>query len=142
MNALKILLIISLIIYLTIYETSFWKVFFSCLIPYYLYSQFIYPNNKYDTPKSRTLISLWSHPFNPQINSMLKVEITKLEQYLSEYSKKIGKSISIMDYMIYIYVKMMIKYPKINGSINFGKVIIKIINHSLCLGIQWTLVFQ
>ncbi len=123
MNALKILFIISLIIYLTLYETSFWMFYLSILIPYYLLSQFIYFNNKYDTPKSRTLISLWSHPFNPQINSMLRIEITKLEKLLSDYSKKVGKDISIIDYVVLVYAKMMTKYPKINGNINFGKVL-------------------
>jgi hypothetical protein len=141
MNALKILFIISLTIYLTLYETSFWIIYFSVLIPYYLISQFIYFNNKYDTPKSRTLISLWSHPFNPQINSMLRIEITKLEQLLSDYSKKIGKNISIIDYVVFVYAKMMTKYPKINGNINFGKVLTyKLI--SLCLGIHLILVYQ
>lgn len=122
MNALKILLIISLITYLTFYETKFWMYYFFILIPYFFISQFMYFNNKHDTPKARTLISLWSHPSNPQINSMLKIETSKLHHFLMNISKKVGKNISIIDYVIYVYAKMMTKYPKINGNIIFGKV--------------------
>jgi hypothetical protein len=54
---------------------------------------------------------------------MLRIEITKLEKLLSDYSKKVGKDISIIDYVVLVYAKMMTKYPKINGNINFGKVL-------------------
>lgn len=122
MNALKILFVLAAILYLVIYEPIFWKYFFGILIPYWLLTQVFFYNSKYNTAKRKTFISLWTHPFDPQIFATVKIDITHLEGFLKDYSQKVGREITYLNFLIKVFAKMMTKYPKINGNINFGKV--------------------
>ena len=123
MNALKVLFMISIVLYLTIYEPSYWKYFFAILIPYYILTQIIFFNSKLNTPKRKTFISLWSHPSDPQIFARIKVEISKVDEFLDQYSQKIGNKISYLSFFVKVFSIMLSRYPKINGTINFGKVL-------------------
>lgn len=125
MNALRILLLATLILYLTIYHITYWKYFFSFLIPYYIVTQLLLSDPKHNTPKKKALISLWSSPGDPQIYGTIPFNITSLDKYLKEYSDKIGKKIGITIYFIKMMGVILEKYPQINGNVIFGKFVPK-----------------
>ena len=122
MNPLKILFMISIVLYLTIYEPTFWKYFFAILIPYYILTQILFFKSKLDTPKRKTFISMWTNPYDPQIFARVKMEVSKVEEFLEQYSQKISSKISYMSFFIKVFAIMLERYPKINSTINFGKV--------------------
>ena len=121
MDALKFLFILAIVIYLTIYESAFWYYFFALLVPYFLLTQVLFFHSKFETPKRKSFLSIWTDASDPQIFSVVKVDITKVEEFLKEYSKKVGKEVTYLNFMMKAFAKFMVKYPRINGNINFGK---------------------
>jgi hypothetical protein len=123
MNALRVLLIFCLILYLAIYHSRFWYYYFLLLIPYYLISQFIYNDKTLVTPKKKGFLSMWQHPSDPQCYGTLKFNITKLERLLDEYSKKVGVKIGLTEFFVKLMAEMIKKFTFLNGNILFGKFI-------------------
>ena len=124
MNALRIILTLVLIVYLFFYDMSYLKFFFSILIPYYLITQMII-NPKFNSPKMKTFISMWSHPSDPQIYGTMKMNLTTVTEYLKEYSNKTGVKVGFTVYLTKVMAKMMQKFPQVNGNVIFGKFVPK-----------------
>ena len=125
MNALRILLLSILILYLTIHHTTYWKYFFSLLIPYYIITQLLLSGSNYNTPKKKFLISMWNSPSDPQIYGVIPFNITSLEKFLKDYSNKYRKNIGITVFFIKMMGLILEKYPQINGNVIFGKFVPK-----------------
>ena len=122
MNAFKILFLISIILYFTIYEPSFWKYYFVILIPYWIITQYILNNNEFNTPKRKSFISMWSAPFDPQIIGKVKVDVTKVENYLAEYNNTNKSNIDYLTFIIKLMGHLLKKFPRVNGNVVFGRV--------------------
>jgi hypothetical protein len=125
MNALKILFILTLIVYFSIYEPRFWKYYFSILIPYFVITQIILLDTKVATPKKKGFISMWTHPYDPSIMVTNKVNITKVLKRLEDLSKAKDIKIGLSTLFIKVLGKVLEKYPAINGSVLFGKFVPK-----------------
>jgi hypothetical protein len=121
MNALLILLVICMIIYLAVHHARFYYYFFILLLPYYLVTQFIFADKKLITPKKKGFISMWTHPYDPQIYGNVKLDITKLIKLLPEYSKKVGYDIGLIEFFLKITGDMVAKFPFLNGNILVGR---------------------
>ena len=124
MNALRIILTLVIIIYLSIYDFGFWKYFFSMVIPYYIISQMLI-DNKINTPKVKLLITMWTHPYDPQIYATMKFNISKAQEFLQEYSQKVGVKVGFTVFLVKIMAKMFEKFPQVNGNVIFGKFVAK-----------------
>jgi hypothetical protein len=122
MNPLKVLLLLCISMYLLIYQTRFYYYFLVLLIPYYFITQhLLVKDKKLVTPKKKSFISMWTHPYDPQIYGTLKLNITKLETLLSEYSKKVGHEITVTDFLLKVLGEMIKNFSFLNGNILFGK---------------------
>ena len=55
MNALTILLLVVTVIYLTIYQRGFWAYYFGILIPYYIITQIILCDFKWNGQYGKSL---------------------------------------------------------------------------------------
>jgi len=125
MNALRILLLSVIILYLTIYHSSYWKYFFAVLIPYYLITQLLLSDLNHNTPKKKSLISMWNAPSDPQIYGVIPFEITLLENYLKEYSEKSGHKVGVTVFFVRMMGLIFEKFPEVNGHVIFGKFVPK-----------------
>jgi hypothetical protein len=107
------------------YQTAYWKYFFSLLIPYYIITQLLLSDSTYNTPKKKFLISMWNSPSDPQIYGVIPFNITSLEKYLKDYSNKCKIKIGTTVFFIKIMGLILEKYSQINGNVIFGKFVPK-----------------
>ena len=70
-------------------------------------------------------MSVWSHPFDSQIYCSSSIDMTNLLKFIKNYNLtskiKIGPTVFILK----LVSNLVVKYPKINGHIIFGKFIKK-----------------
>lgn len=120
MNALGILLIVVIIVYLTLYTNGYWKYFLGLIIPYYIFTQLIFADLKLNTPKKKFFICSWTHPFDSQIYASLKLDGSNLRSFLSSYNKEHKTQIGITTFFMKLIGNIFLKYPKLNGNVLFG----------------------
>ena len=125
MNTLYVLLIVTTIFYLLLYQPGFYKYFFGLLIPYYFISQIFFGDMKLNTAKKKFFMSSWYHPFDSQIYCTSTVDITNLLDFLKEYNKEHSTNIGITIYLMKLLANLFMKYPDLNGNIIFGDVLKK-----------------
>lgn len=125
MNALRILLTATMILYLSMYHPRFWLYFFGMLIPYYSISYILFANTKNSSPKKKAFVSMWTEPYDPQIYGTLKLNITYLLEFLAERSKRTEKAIHLTTFITKVMGCLMAKHPNVNGNIIFGKYVNK-----------------
>ena len=125
MNAITILLYISTIIYMLIYQPGFYKYYFSILILYYILSQLFFGNQKLNSSKKKFFISQWYHPYDSQLYCSCTVDVTKLLLYLQEYNEEHSTKIGITVFIMKLLSNLFVKYPDLNGNIIFGDVLKK-----------------
>lgn len=125
MNALRIILTLVIIFYLTIYDFLYWKYFFSIAIPYYLITQFLFLDSSINSPKKKGFISMWSHPADPQIYGIMKCDMTKVKEFLKDYSERKNRKIGFTVFLAKIMSKMFQQFPQVNGNVIFGKFVEK-----------------
>ncbi len=123
MNALKVLFLISFILYMLFYEITFYKHFFAIFIPYVLFTQILFYNSQFLTLKRKALISMWSYPYDPQILGTINFNLNKAKEYLAEYSKKVGCEVNITILFMKMISVLLKKFKEVNGNVVVGKVI-------------------
>ena len=82
-------------------------------------------DQKINTPKMKALISMWSHPSDPQIYATMKLNITKTEDFLREYSQKTGTKVGFTVLLMKVMARMFENFPQVNGNVIFGKFVSK-----------------
>ena len=125
MNALTILLFISTILYMLVYQPGFYKYYFGILIPYYIISQLFFADRKLNTSKKKFFMSSWNHPYDSQIYCSCTVDVTKLLQFLKDYNEEHSTKIGITVFLMKLLAHLFVKYPDLNGNIIFGDVLKK-----------------
>ena len=125
MNAITILLYISTIIYMLIYQPGFYKYYFSILIIYFILSQLFFGDGKINSSKKKFFISQWYHPYDSQLYCSCTVDVTKLLLYLKEYNEEYSTKIGITVFIMKLLSNLFVKYPDLNGNIIFGDVLKK-----------------
>jgi len=123
MNPLKILLVLSLIIYFLIYEISFLSYYIMIIIIYSFLSELIFIKEKIKSSKLSFFMTMWSSPYDPQMYSRLKINLlnsnkTK-ENILKEYNINISKSAICCK----ILGEIIKNNPLSNSKILFGKIL-------------------
>jgi hypothetical protein len=125
MNALRIILTLVIILYLTIYHFWYWKYFLAAVIPYYLITQVLMTDWKLNSPKKKGFISMWGHPADPQIYGSMKLDLTKVKEYLKNYSDQVGRKIGFTVFLVKVMSKMLEVFSQVNGNVIFGKFVEK-----------------
>lgn len=121
MNALRILLLIILLLYLAYVHPKYFLYFFSIFIPYIIITQYAFFNSALNTVKTKVFISSWSHAYDPSIYGLIKLNITKLKKFCKEYSEKTGVKVGLTTYLIKLGGIILKKFPDLNGNIFLGK---------------------
>jgi hypothetical protein len=109
----------------TLYQPRFWKYYFAILIPYYVITQILLADSKINSPKTKGFISMWTHPYDSQIYGAMKLNLTRLEQFLKEYSQSHGVKIGYTVFMMKLAAMIYSKFPQVNGNVIFGKFVSK-----------------
>ena len=123
---MTILLFISTILYMLVYQPNFYKYYFSILIPYFLFSQFLYfKNRKINSSKKKFFISSWYHPYDSQLYCSSTVDVTNLLDFIKEYNEEHSTKIGITVFIMKLLANLFVKYPDLNGNIIFGDVLKK-----------------
>ena len=125
MNALFILLFVSIVFYMLLYQPGFYKYFFGMLIPYYILSQLFFGDMKLNSSKKKFFMSSWYHPFDSQIYLSSTVDITNLLDFIKYYNREHSTNIGITVYIMKLLANLFVKYPDLNGNIIFGDVLKK-----------------
>ena len=125
MNALRIILLIILVIYLTLVHPKFLLHFFALFVPYIVITQFLCFNSTLNTGKTKVFIASWSQPYDPQIYGTSKMKSTKLKKFCEEYSNNKGVKVGLTTFLIKLGGIILKKFPEINGNIIFGRFIPK-----------------
>lgn len=125
MNALKVLLIITICLYMTYYAPKFWAYYFGILIPYYIVGQLFFYDPKNSSPKKKAFISMWTSPYDPQIYGTIKFKVNALKEAIENYNKKNNKRIEILTVFVKAIAVCFQKFPAINGKIMFGNYVPK-----------------
>lgn len=123
MNALRILLIFTFIIYFIFYEPYFILYFLGLSVSYLLLSEIFYHKYEITNSKNKLFISMWSEPYDPQIYARIKISLVHCMNKLGELSKKHGLEINLMTLFAKINANIIKHYKLANTSIVFGKVI-------------------
>lgn len=123
MEALKVLLIISIVIYMSMFHFKFWYYYFGLLIPYYIISNILYYDAKNSSPKKKTFIAMWTQPYDPQIYGTIKFKINNLLEVINKHKEKTGETLSLNAITIKAIAKVFYEFKAINGKIIFGNYI-------------------
>lgn len=121
MNSATTILIIVTALYLLFYQTKYWLYFLAVLIPYTLITQVILCDFKTNTSKRKFYISSWTHPFDSQIYTNAKFDITEVKKFLKKYNEEKGVKIGLTIFLMKLLGNLFVKYPSINGNILFGR---------------------
>jgi len=125
MNALRILFLVILVIYLTYVHPKFLLHFFAIFIPYIIITQYLFFNSPLNTGKTKVFICSWAHAYDPQIYGTSKMKSTSVKKFCEDYTKKNGIKVGLTTFLIKLAGKILKKFSEINGNIVFGKYIPK-----------------
>jgi len=76
----------------------------------------------YDRGRRKMLVGSWNTPYDPQTFVKLKLDITKTEKFLEEFSNENVEKITLTIFMIRVMAMVLKKFPEIDGYIRFGRV--------------------
>jgi hypothetical protein len=127
MNALRVLLLLTLFIYFGYFEFQFLKYFVSVLTVYYLSTVIFLRKNRIETSKLNFMMSMWTYPNDPTIYVKYKYDLTETLEKLDKLSKKHGIKIGLTALLIKAKGLMLKDFSLANTVIVFGKVGKKIV---------------
>jgi hypothetical protein len=122
MNALLTFFLIAYGIYALLYNITFWIIYIIIVGVYLYLTQFTLQSTTINSIRRKVSIATWGEATDPQTYLKVKLDITKMEEYLEEQSKLLGEKITITVYVIKLMSIVLKKYPELNGYIKFGKV--------------------
>ena len=121
-NALRTLLILSIILYYLISDIKFLILYTLILFSYFLFSEIVFGRNKDKSGKSNFFISCWSAPYDPLAYARVKAKTSKFYSKLNELSNRYLVNVSSNAYIAKVLGLILAKHKLINSRIIFGKV--------------------
>jgi hypothetical protein len=122
MNALLCIFLISYGIYALSNNFKFWLIYIFLVLIYYYFTQIKFFQTAYNSIRKKIIIATWSPPYDPQTYGKIKLNISKMEEYLEEKSKVTGEKITLTIFIIKLMSIVLKKYPQLYGCIKWGKV--------------------
>lgn len=123
MNPLKILLVLSLIIYFSIYEIRFLLYYISTIILYSLFSEFLFGKEKIKSSKLSFFMTMWSSPYDPQMYSRIKINLFNSNLVKEKIEKDSNIKISKSAICCKVLGEILKNNPLANTKILFGKIL-------------------
>ena len=124
MNSLLIIFFLSYGIYAFFYNFKFWLIYIILLILYYIFTQQTFYHSVKCNIGKKICYSAWSNPYDPQIYTTIKLDITKIIPYLekkSEELKDLNEHYKVTTFTIKLMSLVLKKYPAVYGYIKFGR---------------------
>lgn len=121
MNALLVIFLISYGVYSLFNNFKFWLIYLSLIAIYYYFTQVKFFQSAYNSLRRKICIATWETPFDPQIYTKVKLDITRVEPYLETISKETGEKVTLTVYVIKLMSILLKKFPELYGYIKFGK---------------------
>ena len=122
MNALICFFIFTYGLYALFNNFKFWVVYLLLIGVYYYLTQVKYFQSSFSTIRRKIIVAIWGPNNDPQIYAKVKLDITKMVDYLAEKSKETGEKITLTLFAIKLMSIVLKKYPRVYSYINFGKV--------------------
>jgi pyruvate/2-oxoglutarate dehydrogenase complex dihydrolipoamide acyltransferase (E2) component len=124
MNSLLIIFFLSYGIYAFYYNIKFWIIYSICLIIYYYFTQTVFYHSEKCNIGKKICYSAWSTPYDPQVYTTIKLDITKIIPYLEKKSeedlKDLNEHYKVTTFTIKLMSLVLKKYPAVYGYIKFG----------------------
>eukprot|EP00340_Litonotus_pictus_P000649 CAMPEP_0170520986 /NCGR_PEP_ID=MMETSP0209-20121228/6316_1 /TAXON_ID=665100 ORGANISM="Litonotus pictus, Strain P1" /NCGR_SAMPLE_ID=MMETSP0209 /ASSEMBLY_ACC=CAM_ASM_000301 /LENGTH=268 /DNA_ID=CAMNT_0010807609 /DNA_START=87 /DNA_END=893 /DNA_ORIENTATION=+ len=70
--------------------------------------------------RHKTTVASWETPNDPHIYGKVKINVTKIDSYLEDLTKKLGKKITYTLYSIKLLALVLGKFPELNSFIKYG----------------------
>lgn len=122
MNSLIVFFIFTYGVYALFNNLKFWLVYLFLIGTYYFITQFKYFKSSYSSIRRKLIVATWGANNDCQIYSKVKIDITKMQDYLDKKSEETGEKITLTVYAIKLLALVLSKYPNLISYINFGNV--------------------
>ena len=123
MNALRILLILTSLLYFFFVETHFLLYFISLTITYYLLTLIFFSKDRVTSSKLNYLMSMWTYPSDPTIYVRFKIKVSNAIEKLKQFSIKHNIKLSFTALCIKAVGNMLNEFKQANSRIIFGKIV-------------------
>jgi len=121
MNSLLIIFFLSYGLYAFFNNYKFWIIYAILLLIYYYFTQQTFYHSSKCNIGKKICYSAWSNPYDPQIYTCVKLDITKILPYLKKKSEELKEHFTPTIYAIKLMSVIMKKYPAVYGYIKFGR---------------------
>ena len=124
MNSLLIIFFLSYGLYSFFNNFKFWLIYVILLIIYYIFTQQTFFHSIKCNIGKKICYSAWTNPYDPQIYTMIKLDITKIMPYLekkSEELKELNEHYKVTTFTIKLLSLILKRYPAVSGYIKFGR---------------------
>ena len=124
MNSLLIIFFLSYGLYAFFYNFKFWCIYTILILIYYYFTQQTFYHSSRCNIGKKINYTAWLTPYDPQIYTTIKLDITKIIPYLekkSEELKDIGEHYKVTTFAIKLMSIVLKKYPAVHGYIKFGR---------------------
>ena len=124
MNSLMIIFFLSYGLYAFFYNFKFWCIYIALILLYYYFTQQTFYHSLRCNIGKKINYTAWSTPYDPQIYTTIKLDITKIIPYLekkSEELKDINEHYKVTSFVIKLMSIVLKKYPAVYGYIKFGR---------------------
>ena len=124
MNSLLIIFFLSYGLYAFFNNYKFWVIYSLFLVIYYYFTQQTFYHSLKCNIGKKICYSAWSNPYDPQIYTTVKLDITKIIPYLekkSEELKELNEHYKVTTFAIKLMSLILKKYPAVYGYIKFGR---------------------
>jgi hypothetical protein len=122
MNAFIVFFIFTYGVYALFNNLMFWFIYILLVGIYFFITQFKYFKSIYNSIRRKLIVATWGTNNDCQIYSKVKIDITKMQDYLNKKSEEAGEKITLTIYAIKLLALIINKYPNLNSYIKFGKV--------------------
>ena len=124
MNSLMIIFFLSYGLYAFFYNFKFWCIYTILVVLYYYFTQQTFYHSSKCNIGKKINYTAWSTPYDPQVFTTLKLDITKILPYLekkSEELKDLNEHYKVTTFTIKLLSIVFKKYPAVHGYIKFGR---------------------
>lgn len=133
MNALMVLFFLTYLVYSLKYDWMFYMIYITLVATYTYVTQYLLLKTPFDHMRNKVTVGSWSSPSDPQLYGKIKLNVTKIEDYLVKKSKEVGKKLTYTIYSIKLLSLVINKFPTLNTYIKYGSIRDKLAVDLCCL---------
>lgn len=100
-------------------EGKLFKYYISSIFLYWIFYYF-HQKSRYHSASRKLLLASYSQSYDPTIYAKLKLNMSKVKDFLINYEKRTGKKLSITMLFVKVLAEVFQEYPEINHALRFG----------------------